>query len=368
MSVAVRPRERAPRPLPRLLQPGGRADVAERACRPLRPPARAARRGRGADRGCRGERSARTRRRRLSDAPQAARGRSAAAHRSWSRTASRASLPSHKDKLLMRTNPHLVLDGAVAAAAAVGARQIVIAVGRNAASAHASLAGAIAERARAGSREQFELVTIPDRFVAGEETALVQWLNGGPAKPAFVPPRPYEKGVRGRPTLVQNVETLANIALIARHGAGWFRELGSDDRAGLDARHARRRRRPAGHHRAGIGLVAARRARALRRVRRTATGAADRRLLRHLGAVRRRARRTALRRRSCGRSAPPSALARSRSLPQRALRRRRDRAHRRLPRRARAPASAGPASSGCARSPTRWLAIATCDSGAAAAL
>ena len=140
--------------------------------------------------------------------------------------------PSHKDKLLMRTNPHLVLDGAVAAAAAVGARQIVIAVGRNAASARDSLAGAIAERARAGSREQFELVTIPDRFVAGEETALVQWLNGGPAKPAFVPPRPYEKGVRGRPTLVQNVETLANIALIARHGPGWFRELGSDDEPG----------------------------------------------------------------------------------------------------------------------------------------
>jgi NADH:ubiquinone oxidoreductase subunit F (NADH-binding) len=140
--------------------------------------------------------------------------------------------PSHKDKLLMRTNPHLVLDGAVAAASAVGARQIVIAVGRNAASARDSLAGAIAERARAGSREQFELVTIPDRFVAGEETALVQWLNGGPAKPAFVPPRPYEKGVRGRPTLVQNVETLANIALIARHGPRWFRELGSDDEPG----------------------------------------------------------------------------------------------------------------------------------------
>jgi NADH:ubiquinone oxidoreductase subunit F (NADH-binding) len=94
------------------------------------------------------------------------------------------------------------------------------------------MAGAITERARAGSREQFELVAIPDRFVAGEETALVQWLNGGPAKPAFVPPRPYEKGVRGRPTLVQNVETLANIALIARHGPGWFRELGSDDEPG----------------------------------------------------------------------------------------------------------------------------------------
>ena len=139
---------------------------------------------------------------------------------------------SHKDSLLMRINPHLVLDGAAAAAAAVGARTIVIAVNRSATSAHASLAGAIAERARSGRRERFELVTPPDRFVAGEETALVQWLNGGPAKPAFVPPRPYERGVRGRPTLVQNVETLANIALIARHGPDWFRELGSDAEPG----------------------------------------------------------------------------------------------------------------------------------------
>jgi NADH:ubiquinone oxidoreductase subunit F (NADH-binding) len=108
----------------------------------------------------------------------------------------------------------------------------VIAVNRSATSAHGSLARAIAERGRSGSQARFELVTPPDRFVAGEETALVQWLNGGPAKPAFVPPRPYERGVRGRPTLVQNVETLANIALIARSGPDWFRELGSESEPG----------------------------------------------------------------------------------------------------------------------------------------
>ncbi len=134
---------------------------------------------------------------------------------------------SHKDALLLRVNPHLVLDGAVVAAAAVGARKIVIAVGRGASAAHASVASAIAERAAAGERIGIELAAAPERFVAGEETALVQWLNGGPAKPAFVPPRPFERGVGGRPTLVQNVETLANIALIARFGSGWFRELGT---------------------------------------------------------------------------------------------------------------------------------------------
>ena len=56
---------------------------------------------------------------------------------------------------------------------------------------------------------------------------MVSALNGGPAKPTFAPPLPFERGVRGRPTLVQNVETLAHLALIARHGAGWFRELGT---------------------------------------------------------------------------------------------------------------------------------------------
>ena len=138
---------------------------------------------------------------------------------------------SHKDALLMRANPHLVIDGAVVAGAIAGARQIVIAVGRNAPAARVALAGALEERAHAGSREEIELVSVPDRFVAGEESALVQWLNGGPAKPTFGP-RPYERGVRGRPTLIQNVETLANMALIARYGSGWFRELGTRDEPG----------------------------------------------------------------------------------------------------------------------------------------
>ena len=128
----------------------GRADLAGRARRPLRPPAPPARRVGRADR-------RRSRRAACADgAAPAFRRTSSCAQCAPSRApivvanGVEGEPPSHKDKLLMRTNPHLVLDGAEAAAAAVGARQIVIAVGRGATSAHDSMAAAIAERPRAG--------------------------------------------------------------------------------------------------------------------------------------------------------------------------------------------------------------------------
>ena len=61
---------------------------------------------------------------------------------------------------------------------------------------------------------------------------MVNFVNGGPAKPTFVPPRPFQKGVYGRPTLIQNVETLAHLALVARYGADWYRSVGSPDEPG----------------------------------------------------------------------------------------------------------------------------------------
>jgi len=137
---------------------------------------------------------------------------------------------SVKDKALMRQNPHLVLDGAVSAAAVVGADEVIVAVSRGDRSSSASLRTALAERAPEAAK--IRLVAAPARFVAGEESALVHLLNGGPAKPTFVPPRPFERGVGGRPTLVQNVETLANLGLIARYGPDWFRALGTPDEAG----------------------------------------------------------------------------------------------------------------------------------------
>ncbi len=136
---------------------------------------------------------------------------------------------SAKDAALTAHNPHLVIDGVLAAGAAVRARAAIVAVSRRATASAAHLQAARAERPDA---KGLRLVTVPDRFVAGEESALVHWLNGGPAKPTFTPSRPFERGVGGRPTLVQNVETLANIALIARFGADWFRTAGTRSEPG----------------------------------------------------------------------------------------------------------------------------------------
>jgi NADH:ubiquinone oxidoreductase subunit F (NADH-binding) len=139
---------------------------------------------------------------------------------------------SGKDKVLLRHVPHLVLDGAEVAAAAVGAREIVVAAGAGAARELRAVRAALSERPRGRRSAEFRVVAVPDGFVSGEETALVNRLNGGPAKPTFTPPRPYESGVGGAPTLVQNVETLAHLALIARHGAAWFRGVGTADAPG----------------------------------------------------------------------------------------------------------------------------------------
>jgi NADH:ubiquinone oxidoreductase subunit F (NADH-binding) len=79
---------------------------------------------------------------------------------------------------------------------------------------------------RRGER-RIALRTVPTAHLAGEERALIRFLDGGPLLPTTVPPLPAERGLRRRPTLVQNPETLAHLALIARHGSEWFRAVGT---------------------------------------------------------------------------------------------------------------------------------------------
>ncbi len=136
---------------------------------------------------------------------------------------------SGKDKALLCHVPHLVLDGAAAAAAALGARNVVVAIGRRARAERAVVAAALEQRR---DRIRWRLTSVPDDFVAGEETALLNALAGAPALPTVKPPFPFEHGLGGAPTLVQNAETLAHLALIGRFGAGWFRSLGTDAEPG----------------------------------------------------------------------------------------------------------------------------------------
>jgi NADH:ubiquinone oxidoreductase subunit F (NADH-binding) len=135
---------------------------------------------------------------------------------------------SGKDRLLLTRAPHLVLDGVALAAEAVGATRGYLSVHAGNDELALMLAAAISERESGGlNRVPVQVVAVPGGYVASQETALVSYLNGGLAKPTFAPPRPFQKGAHGRPTLVQNVETLAHVALIARFGADWFRAMGS---------------------------------------------------------------------------------------------------------------------------------------------
>jgi NADH:ubiquinone oxidoreductase subunit F (NADH-binding) len=132
---------------------------------------------------------------------------------------------SRKDALLLRVAPHLVLDGIQLVAEATGATDAHLYL--HPGTGH-EIMRALAERHAAGIDWLAVTVTeAPPRFLAGQESALVNRLGGGPALPTFVPPRVTERGLGGAPTLVQNVETLAHIALIARYGPRWFRELGT---------------------------------------------------------------------------------------------------------------------------------------------
>ena len=122
---------------------------------------------------------------------------------------------SEKDRVVMTRRPHLVLDGAFIAARVLRAQRIVLYIGERHDAARNAMLRALGERTEP-ERGLVSISHAPARYVAGAEAAAIHFVNEGVATPTTVPPYPFEQGVGGAPTLVQNVETLARIALIAR--------------------------------------------------------------------------------------------------------------------------------------------------------
>jgi NADH:ubiquinone oxidoreductase subunit F (NADH-binding) len=139
---------------------------------------------------------------------------------------------SGKDRVLLTVNPHLVLDGLQLAAEAVGAQSAYLYL-HPSSDVIDSVRQALDARRRARvDAISASIVESPQGFVVGEESAVVAAVSGGAALPTSKPPMVFERGVRGRPTLVQNVETLAHLALVARFGADWFRSVGATEAPG----------------------------------------------------------------------------------------------------------------------------------------
>lgn len=122
---------------------------------------------------------------------------------------------SFKDRYLMRHRPHMVLDGLIGCATFVRADEAILYVCDDASG----------DRLREALEERqpplpVSVVVAEHTYVAGEETAVVNRLSGGRSLPTDKPPRPFESGVRGRPTLVLNVDTLAQAACLLLPGIG----------------------------------------------------------------------------------------------------------------------------------------------------
>ncbi|WP_375482431.1 NADH-ubiquinone oxidoreductase-F iron-sulfur binding region domain-containing protein [uncultured Mycobacterium sp.] len=159
---------------------------------------------------------------------------------------------SIKDRWLLRHRPHLILDGLRLAAAIVAAdcAYVYVSDPESARSVEAALAEADVGTVVVPVR----VWTVDAGYVAGEETAAVRALNGGPVKPTDKPPRPFQQGVGGRPTLVSNVETLANLPYLLQYGSAEFRNQGTSMSPGTFLMTITGAGRPAGLYELPHGL------------------------------------------------------------------------------------------------------------------
>jgi NADH-quinone oxidoreductase subunit F len=136
---------------------------------------------------------------------------------------------SFKDRFLIEHRPHLVLEGMILAARAVGARQAFVYLNETYRTCLARMSQAIGEADGHGylGTLKVSIHPAPTVYVAGEDSASIEVLEGKPPLPRQKPPYPAAAGLFGKPTVVNNVETLANVPAILRNGAAWFRGFGT---------------------------------------------------------------------------------------------------------------------------------------------
>jgi NADH-quinone oxidoreductase subunit F len=149
---------------------------------------------------------------------------------------------SKKDRVLLENLPHLILEGAILAAYAIGAAKAYLYINARYDVAMKSINDALGEAKAAGYCGnnilgsgfdlEFEIFSAPHNYVAGEDTAVLEVLEGKKAWPRQKPPFPVTVGLFGKPTSVNNVETLANVAPIVLQGAEWYRNFGTAESAG----------------------------------------------------------------------------------------------------------------------------------------
>jgi bidirectional [NiFe] hydrogenase diaphorase subunit len=149
---------------------------------------------------------------------------------------------AYMDRTIMETDPHRVLEGIAIAAYATGATQAYVYVRAEYPLAIERLERAIraAKRAKllgrsmldSGIRLDIDIRIGAGAFVCGEETALMASIEGRRGTPTLRPPYPTERGLWGAPTMIQNVETLANVPTIVERGANWFASIGTETSKG----------------------------------------------------------------------------------------------------------------------------------------
>jgi NADH-quinone oxidoreductase subunit F len=142
---------------------------------------------------------------------------------------------TYKDRVLLESNPYLLVEGMLLAAYALGVRRAFIFIRRGYETPALNLRRAIAEAREqgllgenilgSGFSCEIDVHVSAGRYICGEETALMNALEGKRANPRAKPPFPAVKGLWGGPTVVNNVETLANIPAIIANGPAWFRGL-----------------------------------------------------------------------------------------------------------------------------------------------